>query len=215
VTILDPQTGHYTAELPIDPAFLSAPALLAGIDNALGGFNSNVATVAYAMPRQNGGGQLALGAGSDALRYQALRVAGTRETKAGAGLAAAASLAFSSGDGSVPSGDHDFARYNLHLQRAAERAQTDLILAYQDKFYGWPGAYTGFANLAETDRTKTTLALANHRVVLDGGWLEVGAYHRRLKDDYDFDRTTQGSGVPGAFDHETVVQALGLQGLLE
>jgi hypothetical protein len=34
-TVIDPQTGHYTAGLPIDPGFLSAPGLLTGIDNAL------------------------------------------------------------------------------------------------------------------------------------------------------------------------------------
>jgi hypothetical protein len=215
VTIVDPQSGHYTAELPVDPAFLSAPALLTGIDNALAGFNSNVATIAYAIPTGTGGGELALGAGSNALRYQALRVGGAHDTSGGATLAAAASLAFSSGDGSEPSGDHDFARYNLHLQRSTDGGQTDLLLAYQDKFYGWPGAYTGFANLPETDHTKTTLALVNHQADLERGWIEVGAYHRRLEDDYDFDRRTQEAGVPGAFDHETVAQALGVQGLLD
>src|SRR5690606_17433152 len=76
-----------------------------------------------------------------------------------------------------------------------------------------PGAYTGFANLLETDHTKTTLVLMNHRVDLAGGWLQVGAYHRRLEDDYDFDRLTEESGVPGAFEHETVVRAAGFQGL--
>ncbi len=213
VTITDPQTGHYTAELPIDPAFLSSPALLTGSDNAIAGFNSNVATIAYAIPAVTAAGTIALGAGSDVLRYQSLRVAGTRETGADATLAAAASVAFSRGEGSQPAGDHDFARYNVHLQRATGAAQTDLLLAYQDKFYGWPGAYTGFANLLETDHTKTTLVLMNHRVDLAGGWLQVGAYHRRLEDDYDFDRLTEESGVPGAFEHETVVRAAGFQGL--
>jgi hypothetical protein len=45
VTIMDPQTGHYVAELPLDPGFLSAPQILTGIDNTLAGFNSSVATV--------------------------------------------------------------------------------------------------------------------------------------------------------------------------
>lgn len=213
VTLTDPQTGHYTAELPIDPAFLAPPRLLTGIDNALGGFNSNVATIAYDFAPVSGSA-LALGAGSDALRYQALRVAGTRTRASGAELAAAASVAFSSGDGSRAFGDHDFARYNLRLRRSTQAAQTDVIVAYQDKFYGWPGAYTGFADLPETDRTQTTLVLANHRVELDRGRLEIGAYQRRLEDDYDFDRRTQEAGVPGAFDHETVARALGFQGWL-
>ncbi|HEX7060868.1 MAG TPA: TonB-dependent receptor [Woeseiaceae bacterium] len=214
VTLMDPQTGHYTAELPIDPASLSPPRVLTGIDNALGGFNSNVATIAYRLAPVDASGALALGTGSDALRYQALRIAGTHASASGAGLGAAASVAFSSGDGSRAFGDHDFARYNLHVQRSTEATQSDVVVAWQDKFYGWPGAYTGFANLPETDRTRTSLMLANHRVELDRGWLEIGAYRRRLEDDYDFDRTTQESGVPGAFEHETLVSALGFQGLL-
>jgi hypothetical protein len=213
VTVMDPQTGHYTAGLPLDPALLSAPSLLTGVDNAVRGFNSNVATVAYAIPAVASSGALMLGAGSDDLRHGTLRFAGLHAS-GGADLAAAASVAFSSGDGSVVNGDYDFERYNLHLQRAAGDTQTDLLLAYQDKFYGWPGAYTGFATLPETDHTKTRFALANHRAVLDGGWVEIGAYYRRLEDDYDFDRRTTESGVPGAFDHETVVKGFGFEGLV-
>src|SRR5210317_939698 len=45
VTVMDPQTGHYVAELPVDPAFLSSPAIYKGIDNAVEGFNAAIATV--------------------------------------------------------------------------------------------------------------------------------------------------------------------------
>lgn len=213
VTILDPQTGHYTAELPIDPAFLSAPRLLTGLDNALAGFNSNVATIAYGIAALERSGTLTLGAGSDGLLHQAARIAGVRRGAGGADFGAAASVALSRGDGTLADGDHDFARYNLLLQRASASASTNVVLAYQDKFYGWPGAYTGFATLPETDHTKTTLVLVNHRKELADGWLEIGAWHRRLEDDYDFDRTTVESGVPGAFDHETRARAIGFRGL--
>jgi hypothetical protein len=208
MTVMDPQTGHYAAELPLDPADLSPPQILTGIDNALSGFNSSIATVAYAIPILADGAGISFGAGSDGLRFQALRLAGRSGD-----LAGAMSAASSRGDGSQPNGDHDFQRYNLHVQRANDDAQTDLIFAYQDKFYGWPGAYTGFATLPETDFTQTTLLFANHRKRVGDGWIEVGAVHRRLEDDYDFDRTTQESGAPGSFDHETRMNAIGFQGL--
>ncbi|HET6628795.1 MAG TPA: hypothetical protein VFG91_03375 [Woeseiaceae bacterium] len=210
VTISDPQTGHYAAELPLDPAILSAPATLTGTENALRGFNSTIGTVAYSVPVVRDAGDLTFGAGSDALRYASFR---TAMPGAGNGLAARVAAAASRGDGSLPNGDHEFERYNLQLQRAGDKSQTDLLLAYQDKFYGWPGAYTGFAALPETDRTQTTLLFANHRRALEHGWLGVSAYHRRLVDDYDFDRRTQESGTPGAFEHETRVAAVGFQGL--
>jgi hypothetical protein len=208
VTIMDPQTGHYVAELPIDPEFLSAPELLTGIDNSLAGFNSNIATVEYALRRITSGGSVMLGAGSDSLQYQALRF--SREMTANTGIAVSA--ARSEGDGTVVNGDHEFERYNVHLQRGSGGGQTDVILAYQDKFFGWPGMYTGFPSLAETDHTKTTLLLANHRKEVDAGFWEVGGFYRRLEDDYDFDRTTQESGAAGSFDHETRVYGLGFKG---
>jgi hypothetical protein len=199
VTIMDPQTGHYVAELPIDPQFLTAPTVL---------FNSNIATVEYALRSITDGGSVSLGAGNDSLQYQALRF--SKEITERTGLAASA--ARSEGDGTVPNGDHEFERYNVQLQNRSDDAQTDVILSYQDKFYGWPGAYTGFASLAETDRTKTTLLLANHRNESVDGFWEVGGFYRRLEDDYDFDRTTQESGAAGSFDHETRVYGLGFKG---
>jgi hypothetical protein len=208
VTIMDPQTGHYVAELPIDPDFLSAPSVLTGVDNSLAGFNSNIATVEYALRRIADGGSATLGAGSDSLQYQALRF--SREITASTGIAVSA--AHSEGDGTVPNGDHEFERYNVHLQQGGAGGQTDVILSYQDKFYGWPGAYTGFASLPETDYTKTTLLLANHRKELETGFWEIGGFYRRLEDDYDFDRTTQESGAAGSFDHETRVYGLGFKG---
>ena len=213
VTVMDPQTGHYAADLPIDPEFLTAPELLTGISNSLAGFNSNVATISYALRRIDDGGSVLVGAGSDSLQFQSLRLANAATTQANGELGAAISLSRSEGDGTVTNGDHEFERYNLHLQRGTVGQQTDLILSYQDKFYGWPGAYTGFATLPETDHTKTTLLLLNHRTEVDSGWWQVGAFYRRLEDDYDFDRSTQESGTPGSFDHETRVIGIGFDGL--
>jgi hypothetical protein len=208
VTIMDPQTGHYVAELPVDPALMTTPAILKGIDGAVEGFNSAIATVAYGLGRIASGGEVTVGAGSDSLNRQAARIGYL--SQGGFGIALSAS--HSAGDGTLPYGDHDFARYNVQLQHLGERAQTDVVVAYQDKFFGWPGAYTGFATLPETDDTQTTLALFNQRRELASGWLEYGAFYRRLEDDYDFNRLDIETGAPGSFEHETRVMAIGIQG---
>lgn len=212
VTIMDPQTGHYAAGLGVDPALLSSPAIYKGVDNAVEGFNSAIGTVAYTLLPLGDGGSISLGAGNDAMNFQSLRVGRTVSGRADNVVGGSFTYARSEGDGSVPGGDHRFSRYNLQLQRASENSQSDLVLSYQDKFYGWPGAYTGFATLAETDDTQTTLILANHRSDTMNGWWEFGGYYRRLVDDYDFDRTTRESGTPGSFEHETRNYALGLRG---
>ena len=212
VAVIDPQTGHYTSGLPVDPAFLTAPVLLTGTDSALAGFNSNIATVAYSPNEVGNGGDVLLGAGTHDLWFTSLRSSSLKTLKSGNDLGVAISAALSQGDGSIDNGDHDFRRYNLRAQHISANTQTDLLMSYQDIFYAWPGAYTGFASLAETDHTKTRLILANHRVETGKGWFEVGAYYRKLEDDYDFDRTTQESGGPGAFEHATRVGAVGFQG---
>jgi hypothetical protein len=211
-TITDPQTGHYAAGLPMDPEFLSLPALQTGIDNALIGFNSNIATVVYSLPVVRDGGDVVFGIGDNSLWYTSLRLAKVKTLQGGDDLAVAVSAALSEGDGTLPNGDHDFARYNLRIQHKQDNTQTDVLVSYQDKFYAWPGAYTGFAFLPETDHTKTRLVHANHRRENTNGWFELGAYYRGLEDDYDFDRTTQESGTPGSFEHKTRVYAAGFQG---
>jgi hypothetical protein len=212
VTVMDPQTGHYVAGLPIDPEFLSAPELLTGIDNSIAGFNSNIATVEYSLRGITDGGSILIGAGSDRLQFQSLSFGSATTRDSGTDLGFAVSAARSQGDGTVPDGDHEFERFNVHLQRGKDGQQTDLVLSYQDKFYGWPGAYTGFVSLPETDHTKTTLLLANHRSEIESGFWELGAFYRRLEDDYDFDRRSQESGAPGSFDHETEVYGVGFEG---
>ncbi|MBT8058275.1 MAG: TonB-dependent receptor, partial [Gammaproteobacteria bacterium] len=153
------------------------------------------------------------GVGSDRLRYGVLR-AGTRQDLAGGReLGLALSAAASAGDGTLPFGDHDFKRISGHVQVSGERSDTHLLLGYHDKFFGWPGAYTGFASLPETDRTKLGLIVLDHRWSDAGGWWEIGAAYRRLEDDYDFDRRTEEAGTPGSFEHLTRSFSLGMAGL--
>ena len=215
VTVMDPQTGHYVAELAVDPAMMSGPGIYKGIDNAIEGFNSAIATVSYGYQPIAAGGQVSLGAGNDALNFQSLRVGHVFDTPGGNEAAAALSVARSQADGSIPFGDHEFARYNLQLQHRTDSTQSDVTVAYQDKFYGWPGAYTGFASLPEIDDTQTTLVAANHRHSIENGWWELGGFYRGLNDDYDFDRRTSEAGAPGSFEHETSIIGVGLQGHYE
>ena len=208
VTIMDPQTGHYVAELPVDPALMSAPSIHKGIDSAIEGFNSAVATVSYGIGRVRDGGGIDLGFGDYGLNFQSIRLGHAADN----GFGLALSAARSEGDGTLPNGDHKFARYSAQVQFASDTAKSDIIVSYQDKFFGWPGAYTGFASLPETDDTQTTLVLLNQRRELSRGWIEFGGFYRRLEDDYDFNRTDFETGTPGSFEHETEVMAVGFQG---
>ena len=182
VTIMDPQTGHYVAELPVDPALMSMPTIHKGVESAVEGFNSAVATVSYGLGQVRDGGSIDVGFGDYGLNSQSVRFGHI----AANGIGLALSAARSEGDGTLPNGDHEFARFNAQLQFGNDAIQSNIIVSYQDKFYGWPGAYTGFASLPETDDTQTTLVLFNQRRESTTGWFEFGGFYRRLEDDYDF-----------------------------
>jgi len=215
VTIFDPQTGHYFADLPVDPSAMSSPELLTGIDNSVNGFNSAIATVNYRLGELVDHREIALGIGSDELRFGRMRIGQILRESGQSAVSVEFSYSGSRGDGSLPNGDYDFERFFARAQHRNADSQTDLVIAYQDKFYGWPGAYTGFSSLAETDHTKTKLLVINHlRNYSSDTWWELGAIYRQLTDDYDFDRTTTESGEPGSFEHETKSYAIGIQGAI-
>jgi vitamin B12 transporter len=217
--LFDPQTGHYTGDVPLPPGYLLLPSLGVGVDNGFFGFNSSVATIDYDLSSVHPGGSATIGIGSDSLREYSVSASAllfgdsTAEPTGGDTLAANVHYAMSRGDGSVANGDHRAERVAARLQYRGARSETDAIVSYQDRFYGWPGAYTGFASFAETDHTKTSLILLNHRQSHgESNRWELGAFYRKLRDDYDFDRFNDISGVPGAFEHETEVYGLALEG---
>jgi vitamin B12 transporter len=217
VSIFDPQTGHYSVELPIAPGLLSPAEILTDADNSLAAFNAAVATVHYQLAALQPGGLAQAGFGNDSLLHGSLVTAfglgepgSTSARNSTLGFAAAASR----GDGTVAFGDHDFKRFSAQYQYLRDDATTSVLLGYQDKFFGWPGAYTGFASLPETDHTKLGLLLLDHRRELSQGWWQVTAAYRWLDDNYDFDRRTPDLGGPGSFEHKTRNVALGLAGEL-
>lgn len=210
-TLFDPQTGHYFAEIPIDPYMLSVPRIITGIENAHAGFNSTVGTINYSWNAIGRGGEAAVGFGDNAFNLQRIYIGELIEyddegNTAGIDL----SFARSESDGTRPHGDHDFNRFAGRIQLLREQSQTDLFAGYQSKFFGWPNMYTPF-NVAETENLQTNLYLINHRRnFADKSYIEFTGYYRRHKDDYEFNRFVPGQFNP--FQHETIVWSAGFQG---
>src|SRR5690606_29448182 len=122
-TLIDPQTGHYFAEVPIAPEMLDGPRVLVGSDNALLGFNSSVGTVGFGWTEIDDGGSVSVGFGDNELNYQRLRHARILSTDArsrsrwGAEIEASRSES----DGTIDNGDHAFTRLSGRLQRLGSR----------------------------------------------------------------------------------------------
>jgi hypothetical protein len=210
VTLFDPQTGHYFAEIPVAPAMLTAPEVLTGVDNATGSTNASVGTVAYGWRRIRTAGTAAVGVGQYGLaEAEAYQGYVSDQQLGGQRLAADVAWAHSEANGSVPNGDHQLDRVDARVQLAGENSQTDLFVGYQEKFFGWPNLYTPF-NSPESENLKTLLVALNSRLDLGGGdFVQLGAYYRRNRDDYAFNRFTQ---VGHPYNHVTWVQGAALDG---
>lgn len=218
VSLYDPQTGHYFAEIPISPSMLGAPEVLTGAANAWRGWNATAGTVAYLWRPIRKGGMTSISAGEYATWRGEFYNGFTTETRVlGRRLSADVSAGYSTSHGSRPWGEHDFRRYNARFQLINETSQTDLFYGYQSKQFGWPNLYTPFANVFETEDIRTNLLVFNHRVELGGGdYFSAGAYYRNNKDHYVFNRSEPGAYNPafatGPAFHKTWVYGLGAEG---
>ena len=205
VSLYDPQTGHYFAEIPVAPAMLTAPQILTGADNALVGFNANVGTVAYGWRPITTRGEATISFGDHDLERQSFYQGYVSGAKiAGRSLAADTEFSRSSGDGTIRFGDQHFARIGGRLQLADDNSQTDLFYGYQKKFFGWPNLYTPFG-FHETEDLQTGLLALNHRVSFGADdFVELGVFYRRNKDNYVLSRES-----PGIFNAQHTTGARG------
>ncbi len=212
-TLMDPQTGHYTTELPIAPEMLGEPKVLTGADNGLRGFNSSVGTVSYSWSEITKGGSLTVGGGDHDLNFQRIHnaITGAHGDSKDWTWGAEIESSRSESDGTIPYGDHSFKRTSGRIQLLGPNSQTDLFAGYQDKFYGWPGMYTANTNFHETEDYQIELFLLNHVKNYDHGFVEFTGYQRTLTDEFILSREN-----PPLYEyeanHKTLVHGLGLSG---
>lgn len=220
-TIYDPQTGHYTAELPIPPSFLSPATVLTGANNALAGFNATAGAIATGFKRAETQQSSRFGLGDYRTNIQELTSdnADLLDTDLGQ-LSFGANFSHSSSNGTRKDGDSEFFRYAARAQLSnGERNQTDLLFGYQKKDFRWPYLYAlqelhelvGSTGV-ESESLETSLIMLNHRNKFsDTGHVEATAYYRRNHDDYEFDFYNRDLFNP--FRHTTEVYGAGVQAL--
>ena len=213
-TLLDPQTGHYSTEIPVAPEMLGEPRLLTGANNALHGFNSSTGTVSYSWSEITKGGSLTLGGGDHNLNFQRLHNAwtGNYDDANDWSWGAEIETSRSESDGTIPFGDHAFDRSSARIQLLGKESQTDIFGGYQSKFFGWPEMYAAPYGSNETEYIKTRLFMINHLQNYGerSNW-EATAFHRRNSDHYIFNRLSPNNN----FIHETKVSSFAVKGAHE
>ncbi|MDQ8193115.1 TonB-dependent receptor [Coraliomargarita sp. SDUM461004] len=210
-TLIDPQTGHYFAELPIAPEMLDSVKVLTGTENALYGFNSSVGTLSYSWSQISDGGSLTVGGGDHDLNFQRIHhgQTGMLGENGDWSWGLEAEVSRSESDGTIEYGDHDFNRTTGRLQILGPNSQTDFFAGYQSKFFGWPELYAAPYGANETENLKTRLFIINHRQEYDeNSYWEATGYTRRHSDHYVFNRFSPDD----AYIHETEVHAFALAG---
>lgn len=206
--LLDPQTGHYFADIPVDPDLLTGPEIFTGAGNALRGFNANTGTIAMGWRPLQTGGVLDAALGNNDFNQQraSLRYAAESSLLGNRTVGVALTGARSEGDGTIDYSDHSFERAGLLLQVRGESAQTDFYAGYQDKYTAWPGAYTANPNFKETDHYQLTLVTLSHKQSYEISGAEsdffLSAGYRKLDDDYELN-TLRGRDWFRPYQHET------------
>jgi vitamin B12 transporter len=209
-SLFDPQTGHYTAEIPAAARMLTEPEILTGFDNASTGFNSTAGTLQYGWQPIKTGIEVSSGLGDNSLNYQGVysgyeNLLDSQQNKLNLDL----SFDRSESDGTRSDGDHDFNLYSGRLQLLSSHGQTDLFGGYQSKLFSWPSLYAvqelhelvGSSGIESEDLQTSLFLLNHHQDYGAGSFIKIGSYYRRHKDDYEFDRFDPGLFNP--FKHET------------
>lgn len=210
-TLLDPQTGHYVAELPIAPQMLTGPYILTGADNALNGMNSSVGSISFGFKPITTGGNVSVGSGTNNFNLQSIYAGISTDVDDAKNwqFGFEGEYSHSQSDGSIENGDHDFNRASARIQLISSDSQTDIMYGSQEKFFGWPNMYTPFG-VNETEELETRLLMLNHQQnYADNSHFEVSAYYRKHNDHYVFSREN-----PSAFEafHETKVKSIAVSG---
>jgi iron complex outermembrane receptor protein len=181
LTLKNPQTEHFNAELPVPAAMLSRPSILTGLDNQGGHLTG---TANFDMLPINGKKQIETGFGSDRRDWQSALVQQMLTDKLGIGVFAGRESA----EGvDYPDNDYDRNYIGGHTQYREDDTQVDFLAARQNKEFGARGYYGANPAQAANEETEDTLVyLAARKGDLNADYLRGGASWHEFGDFYYF-----------------------------
>lgn len=151
MTLRNPQTEHFNAELPIPAGMLSRPDVRTGLANQGGHL---AGTVGFDLLPMSGKKQVETGFGTDERNEQSVLVQQMLSDTLGIGVFAGRESA-----NGVDPADNDIDReyYGAHLQHRQDDTQVDLIVSHQEKEFGARGYYGVSDALPASEKTDDTL----------------------------------------------------------
>jgi len=187
ISLRNPQTEHFHAELPVPPGILSSPEIVTGVDQALATDGHLVGAAGLDFPPAGEGGELGLGVGERRRNWQSLLqrfslVSGDSPVELGMAVFAARETAES-----VDYRDNDLDSHSggVHLQSLAGDLQTDLVVAGRRKEFGARGYYGVNPAWSADETIEDTLVLATCRAgTSQEEYARLSAAWRRIEDHY-------------------------------
>ena len=209
LTLRNPQTEHFNAELPLPATMLSRPSVFTGLDNQGGHLVGTVgfdllpmsASRLRAQASDAGKKQFEAGFGSDHRDWQSLLLQHMLSDTVGLGIFAGRE---SASGVDYPDNDYDREYVGGHLQFREDDTQVDLIIAHQEKEFGARGYYGVSDTLEANEKTEDTLIyLSATRGDVNADYLRGGISWHEFNDDYQlpsiFYRNQHRSRISSAF----------------
>lgn len=198
MTLRNPQTEHFNAELPLPATMLSRPDVRTGLNNQGGHL---VGTVGFDLLPMTGKKQFETGVGTDHRDGQSLLVQQMLSDTLGLGVFAGRE---SANGVDYPDNDYDREYGGGHLQFKEDDTQVDLIAGHQQKTFGARGYYGVSDLLPATEATDETLVLLSAiRGRQNADYVRAGIAWHEFNDDYRlptlFFRNVHRSRVTSAF----------------
>lgn len=190
INLWDPQTGHYTGEIPVSPNMLQNPNVKAGFEQYGSAWGTTAGAIEYDFKRIHTNELVLTGLyGSDNLFVFDGYASAFNLTDATDGSAIAntdVAYSYSIGDGGRPNGDHKFDRIVGRTQVLTKDSQTDVVVGQQNKQFGWENLYTATPGRIEREDITTTLVGVNNRIGYgaEGSYTQSAFGFRRNEDHY-------------------------------
>ncbi len=179
LTLRNPQTEHFNAELPLPAGMLSRPSVRTGLSNQGGHL---VGTVNFDLLPIIGKRQVEAGFGTDHRDWQSVLFQHALTNGLGIGIFAGRESA-----NGVDYSDNDYDReyVGAHLQHRTDDTQVDFIIAHQEKEFGSRGYYGSDNTRAANENTEENMVyLAARKGDLNADYLRGGISWREFYDDY-------------------------------
>lgn len=214
-TLYDPQTGHYTGELPLSSSMFKRGKIVTGLEQALNGFQGTAGGIEYNFDTIQSENLFTTSIGDRSLNGQSFDFSQVFE-----GGGAQINGAHSGQNGTQLDGESTFYRSSARIQFHDSNSETNIAYGFQQKDFQWPNLYAlkelhsavgSFG--VEGDNVQTHLAIAQHKLnFLDGDFVEFSGWYRRLRDDYEFDVTKP--NLFNLFQHKTELSGARVHGNL-